>query len=71
LYWLEVLLCIKYLENKLLVFNQAFRTLDSHEFYFVIPNVCEGSYKITVLCHISYFGRDDIPQSIISVYYED
>jgi len=34
---------------------------DSREFYRVIPNVCEGSYRMSALYQISPFGRDDIP----------
>ncbi|SUZ91452.1 uncharacterized protein METZ01_LOCUS44306 [marine metagenome] len=34
------------------------KELDSHEFYRVIPNMCEGSYTILALYQISPFGRD-------------
>ena len=43
----------------------------SHEFYHVIPNVCEGSYKKSALYQISPFARDDMLQSIISASYEN
>jgi len=32
--------------------------LDGHEFYSVIPNICGGSYTISVLFQISHFGRN-------------
>ena len=32
--------------------------LDGHEFYSVIPNMCEGSYTISALFQISPFGLD-------------
>jgi len=43
------------------------QSIDSHEFYRVIPNECVGSYEISSLFQISPFGRDDMPQTIISV----
>jgi len=36
--------------------------------YRVIPNVCEGSFKISALYQISHFSRED---PVISVLYED
>jgi len=43
---------------------------DSREFYRVIPNVCEVSYKKSALYQISPFSRDDIPKSILLVSYK-
>ena len=46
------------------------KELDSHEFYRVIPNVCEGCYKFSALFEISPLGRDHMLQSILSASYE-
>ena len=48
---------------------QQYIDLDGHEFYSVIPNICEGSYTISALFQISHFGRDVKLKYIISVYY--
>ena len=43
--------------------------LDGHEFYSVIPNMCEGSYTISALFQISPFGLDVKIKLIILVEY--
>jgi len=41
-------------------FTNLILLLDSRESYRDIPNVCEESYRMSVLYQISPFGRDDI-----------
>ena len=45
--------------------------LDSHEFFCVIPNVCEGLIKISALYKISSCDRNNTPQWMMPVSYEN
>ena len=42
-------------------FTNLILLLDSREFFRVIQNVYEGSYRMSVLFQIYPFGRDNIP----------